>query len=398
MKPSGRGFDARLLAALIAVMLCAAATAQGVPKKYQTLYRQLDGELAAFDLNVPTARAGKPPIRAAALNSADCHRGEILLESATREITLRELDALKNLGAEGIVLHVCYPLLTPQFRDPQPFIDYYTNIANEVRTRNLKLLIEHGTLQPALVATDVRPYYVKLTKPRFMRERYAELKTILVALQPDYVTLVSEPSTQNAGLKLTVKDWRSYVARSVDMLAEQLGSFPTLLGAGSATSEDISYVEAFSSISGLHYIDLHWYPVSSVATDSLQRILSWPDRIRAIDPAKQIVMSEVWLYKLTAGEKWSGTIGPDIRARDVYEFWAPLDQKFLRIAGRAARAKNTEWIAASSSRCFFSYLDYNDPLTFRMNARQLIDLAGQRAYSAILNNQITETGAAFREM
>jgi len=257
-KPRARAPGTRFLAALIALMLCAAAAAQGVPKKYQTLYRQLDGELAAFDVSLPPDRAGKAPIRAAALVSADCHRGEILLEGATRETTLRELDALKNLGAEGIVLHVCYPLLTPQFRDPQPFIDYYTNIANEIRARNLKLLVEHGTLNPALVATDVRPYYVKLTKPRFVRERYAELKTILVALQPDYLTLVSEPSTQSAGLKLSAKDWRSYVARSVDALAQQLGSFPTLLGAGSASSEDFSYVAAFSGISGLNYIDLHW--------------------------------------------------------------------------------------------------------------------------------------------
>src|SRR5690242_19499549 len=153
-KPRQRAPGTRFLAALIALMLCAAAAAQGVPKKYQTLYRQLDGELAALDITLPPDRAGKAPIRAAALISADCHRGEILLEGATRETTLRELDALKNLGAEGIVLHVCYPLLTPQFRDPQPFIDYYTNIANEIRARNLKLLVVHGTLNPALVATD----------------------------------------------------------------------------------------------------------------------------------------------------------------------------------------------------------------------------------------------------
>jgi len=85
----------------------------------------------------------------AGTDHARCHRGEFLLETGVREATLRELDALKNLGAEGIVLQICYPLLTPEFRDPQPFLDYYSNLANEVRARNLKLLIEHGTLLPA---------------------------------------------------------------------------------------------------------------------------------------------------------------------------------------------------------------------------------------------------------
>jgi hypothetical protein len=372
--------------------------AQIVPKKYQALYRDLDAQLAALDLRVPASPSGKLPIRAATLASANCHRGEFLLETGVREATLRELDALKNLGAEGIVLQICYPLLTPEFRDPQPFLDYYSNLANEVRARNLKLLIEHGTLLPAYASVDVRPYYHKLTKPRFLRERYLELKTMLVALQPDYATLVSDPGAQSAGLKLSIRDWRGYIAKSLDALGQQLGLFPTRLGAGCGLWDDFEYVQAFAGIPRLHYIDLHLYPLTSGGEQDFERLMTWPDRIRAIDPGKSVVMSELWLYKLGSGEKFKGALDPAIFARDTFSFWSPLDQKFLRIAGRAARATKLELIAPFWSRYFFAYLDYNDPLTFRLSARQLVDLAAQRAAEAILQNRVTETGAAFRSM
>ncbi len=220
----------------------------------------------------------------------------------------------------------------------------------------------------------------------------------MLALQPDYVTLVSEPSAQNAGLKLSVKDWRAYVSKSLDLLTQQLGSISTMLGAGCGLWDDFEVVQAFAGVTRLHYIDLHLYPLIAGGEKNLERLLSWPDRIRSIAADKSIVLSELWLYKLGASDKFKGNLDPAIMARDVFGFWAALDQKFLRIVGRAARAKNIDWIAPFWSRYFFAYLDYNDPLTFRLNTRQLVDLAAQRAYQAILNNQVTETGVAFREM
>ena len=233
------------------------------PQPFLSLYQELESQLSAFEIRTPKQRPDKLPITAANLPSANCQRGEIILNEGQRVAARRELDALKNLGAQGIVLEICYPLLTPAFRDPQPFLDYYANLANEIRSRGLKLLVEHNSLLPSYSAVDPRPYYHKLTKQRFARERFEELKTILLAVQPDYLTMVSEPGTHTAGLKLTVKDWRTYVARSMESLAQQLGSFPTLLGAGSGLWGDFEYVQAFASIKRLSYIDLHLYPLSS---------------------------------------------------------------------------------------------------------------------------------------
>ena len=390
-------FGCSLLAAALAANACAVG-AQSVPKRYQGLYQQLDAQLSAFEIRLPPRSSGKAPIRAATLLSASCQRGEVMLGDAERAATLKELDALKLLGAQGIVLQVCYPLFTPAFRDPQPFIDYYANLANEIRARGLKLLVEHNCLLSAYSAIDPRAYYRHLTPRRFERERFQELKTILLAMQPDYLTLVSEPKTYAAGLKMTVIAWRRYVAGSVQSLARELGSFPTLLGAGDGIWDDFDYVQAFAGIPGLAYIDLHLYPVARGEENLLDRLLTWPDRIRAADPNKRIVMSELWLYKAGAAEKLKSMVDISIFARGVYRFWSPLDQKLLRIVGMAAREKSIDWVAPFWSQYFFAYLNYDDPLTFRLKPAELLRMAGQRAGEAIARGAVTDTGLVFEGM
>ena len=395
----GLGWGLSCTVMLLACLACApVALAQGVPKKYQSLYRELDARLSEFQRQLPSRSSRAAPIRAAALLGADCHRGEFILTDTQREATLRELEALARLGADGIVLDICYPLLTPGFRDPQPFIEYYANLANEVHVRGMKLVVTHSSLLPAYASVDVRPYYIKLTKQRFMRERYAELKAILLATTPDYLTLVSNPSAQSAGLNLTLNDWRAYVQRSVDALTEQLGSFPTLLGAGVGLWDDFSYAQAFTEIKGLAYIDLHLYPLTSNGQSNLERLLTWPDRIRAIDTSKRIILGELWLYKAAADQRFTSAADPSIAARDVFGFWAPLDSKFLSAVNAAAREKGIELVAPSRSRYLFAYLDYNDPNSFQLRPLDLLNLAGQRANAAIAKGQYTETGHAFRKM
>lgn len=388
----------RILACAVALLSCWSAFAQVAPKQFQPLYRELDVRLDAFRLRLPAVPNARTPIRAASLLSANCHRGEIILGDLQRDATVRELEALKLLGATGVVLEICYPLLTPRFRDPQPFLDYYANLANEVRKRDMKLLVQHTSVLPAYASIDARPYFRQLTKTRFERERFEELKTILLAVQPDYLTLVSEPRSQSAGLPLTLKDWRNYVRRSVATLTQQFGTFATRLGAGAGLWDDVAYIEAFAGVPGLSYVDLHVYPLAVGEQNVLERLLEWPDRIRAIDPSKRVVVSEAWLYKSSAADPFKGTLDPARVARNVYGFWAPLDQKFLRVLGVAAREKDIELVAPYWSRFFFAYLDYADPLSFRLGPRDLLNLAASRAHDAILHEQVTDTGLVFGEM
>jgi UDP-glucose 6-dehydrogenase len=57
-----------------------------------------------------------------------------------------------------------------------------------------------------------------------------------------------------------------------------------------------------------------------------------------------------------------------------------------------------ELVAPFWSRYLFAYLDYNDPLTFRLKPKDLMNLASQRAFEAILRGEMTDTGLAFRGM
>ena len=96
-------------------------------------------------------------------------------------------------------------------------------------------------------------------------------------------------------------------------------------------------------------------------------------------------MSEFWLYKYGGSEAFKLPLDLNASARNVFSFWGPLDQKFLRMVGVAAREKGIELIAPFWSRYFFAYVDYNDPLTFRLKAKDLMGLrtgARMRRFSA----------------
>ena len=48
--------------------------------------------------------------------------------------------------------------------------------------------------------------------------------------------------------------------------------------------------------------------------------------------------------------------------RDVFSFWAPLDQEFLMIMGKLARLENFQYVSPFGFNEFFSYLTYTPAL------------------------------------
>lgn len=384
---------------LICALLGSASQVLGqtvpVPKKYQSLYSALEAQLTAFEARLPKVQGERALLRGAVLQSMRCDRPESLLSQTRREAAMQELDALRRAGAQAIVIEVCYPLLSPGFQDSRPLLEHYANLANEVRRREMKLLVEHGALAPTDGAVLASRYYQRLTKQRFAEERYAELKSIVVALQPDYLTMVSDPRGQSAGLKLNAKDWSRYVGGSTAALRHELGDFVQALGAGLGMREDIAYVDAFAAAPGVDYIDLRLYPFAIGRDNTLDRLLSWPDRVRAIDPAKRVVLSQTWLYKAAPEEAVNGTPDPAIAARDVYGFWSPLDVRYLRAVARVARLKDIELMAPRWTCYFFAYLDFYDPATFKAIPRRLMELESQRAAEAMPRDVLTDTGRTF---
>ncbi len=385
---------------LVGALLLAGATgaiAQDltVPKRYQSLYASLAQRIERFAAPLPRPVPEPPLLRAALLTSAACERAQNLASEARWRDVLTELDALRRIGAQAIVLDICDPLLTPAFADPRPLLERYANLANEVRQREMRLLVRHGSLPPGNGAVQGARYYQHMTPQRLFQERLEEAKSIVVAVQPDDLTLASRPQADAIGMRVSPREWRNHMQRSASALRSAFGDFAPPLGAGSGVWDDPGYVEAFAGIAGIAYIDLSFYPVTVGQEDLLERMLAWPRRIRGIDPQKRIVVSGAWLSKATAKEPWRNEPEPDALAREAFSFWSPLDVNFLRTLAQCARAEQIELLGVSRPRYFFAYLDFFDPQTYKANARLLEELAAQRAAGAMERGGLTDTGRAF---
>jgi hypothetical protein len=383
--------------AALALGLAQPAPAQdlSVPKKYQLLYQGLDAQVTAFARRLPPVPTDRPLRRAALLTSMRCELGPNLLSPGRRDAALQELDALRRIGTQVIVLEACYPLLTPAFNDPRLLLEQLANLANEVRLREMGLLVDHRVLPVSSAPMQATHYYQRMTRQRFFSERAEEAKALILGLRPDYLTLISDPQAPVAGLRPTARQWRAYLQQLSTRLPAELGDVAPALGAGSGVWGDPAYIDAFASVPGLAYIDLRFYPIVAAQQSMLERLLAWPERIRMIDPAKRILLSHAWLSKQTDKEPFKGAPGADALARETFGFWAPLDAKFLRALAHASRVKDIELLGVSRPRLLFAYLDFFDPATFRASARLLDELATQRASAAMQSGGLTEAGRAF---
>lgn len=382
-------------------LICAGAPAAAqdltVPKKYQALYDSLERQVTDFGKRLPADRPERTVRRAARLAAVTCAAWDAGY-ATRREAVALELDALKRVGAQVIVVDVCYPLLSPSFQDPRAQLEDLANLANEVRLREMGLLVDHRVLPATHPALQSRRYYDGMTRARYFAERLEEARSIVLALQPDYLTLVSQPEVTPGNFRITPGQWRAHLDRAATALQGELGDLVPPLGAGVPLWSERAYVDAFAAVPGLAYIDLRFYPLTAGGANMLDRLLEWPDRVRAVDASKRIVLSQAWLSKASADEPFREQAAPAAVAREHFGFWAPLDAQFLRTAARAARVKDVELVGISRPRLLFSYLDFFDPSTFRLSPRALEALATQRGTAAMQQGQLSEAGRAYGGM
>jgi hypothetical protein len=393
----------RWAAALLAAALALAGTPslaqqrEAVPKRYQALYSELDAELTRFEQQLPQPTA-TTLLRAAVLTAARCAGSEEMLQATRREALAQELTALRNVGADAAVLEVCYPLLTPAFHDARPYLEHYANLANEVRLRGLKLVVRHTLLPATAARPGLQRYWAGLTRARFATEHLDEARAILYALQPDYLTLQADRGAQPAGNRLQPRDWSRMLRGAAERLRGDAGGMDTLLGAGIAPEADAALVDALARVPGLDYLDLQVYPAWWAGQDQFARLLDWPARIRAADPARRVILSETWLRKLGRNEQGKPPPDEQIQAREAFAFWAPLDRRYLELLGRVARSQAIELVGINRPHQLFAYLDFYDPIVFRLNSRALVELLARDFANAVRTQPPTAVGRAFGAM
>ncbi len=405
---------------LLSLLLSGFAIAATVPAQYQDLYATLNSAISRFDSTVSSQWNGAsyPVLYSAGVSTANGNRGKQLLPPATLAGVNLELDRLRSLGLKAVVLSVGFPILFEPFHqwnegnaaqgtaNYQTLLAFYKQVAAEVRARGMKLVVEGGVLFPGTFSSgsglDVSAYYPLLGNAQYFYGRAQNIVTIARELQPDYLSIGSEPDSEQLLTGKPVGTPAAYTGL-INYILSQLSAagvsgIPIGAGTGSWDPQAAAYVTAFATQTNLAYIDLHVYPVNFNYLDAL---LSLSDLAHA--SGKEVAISEAWSLKARDSELQSGIspgTDPTIFARDPYSFWEPIDQQFLRAMSRFAQFKRLRFFSAFWEKYLFAYLDYDQvqAMVPAPDAAAVIELASAAAADAIVNNRVSGTGLFYRSL
>jgi len=400
-----RIFFAFGVAAFLATSACPGFAQDNVPEKFRDLYQGLDRKLDEFDLYLATHAPARnsPVIFSAGLMTANSHRGLQLLKPEAYEGTLLELSRLQELGVKAVALSIAFPILDRGFyTDPaqwQGILDFYKRISGEIHKRGLKLIVKTGAMFSKGGFSDqelqVRNFYRHLKLNGYLDGRRDMAVLLARELSPDYLSVATEPDTEAEQSGKSVNTPENFLRltthiqeglRSAGLTGMKVGA-----GIGSWQPRYKEFVRFLSRQAALDYIDIHVYPVN---LDFLERVLTISDMAR--QGGKAVAMSEAWLYKSRLGELASGFVAPEMFGRDAYDFWQPLDTKFIHSMVRLAKAREFEFFSPFWTKYFFAYLHYDD--VKQLNSRQLAKFSSIRAAEAIVAGDFTELAGAYSEL
>jgi hypothetical protein len=373
------------------LLLTLAGVVDGATPEYQALYDELTRDLKAWERRLPDSHTTRPPVWAAELLPANGNRGEDLLAPHALEGCILYLEALRRLGVQGVKIAIPYPLLDAACPRCEDYLSFYKRVAAAVRQRGMVLLVGTGAAFTDPNFSRVRVDYRRMTMAQFQAGRRRVARRIAQELRPDYLTVGSEPTTE-AGI--TGYASLRNPARYEEMIRHILGGIPpgtTRTGAGTGNWESPAFVQRLAVLPGLDYIDLHVYPVGPEMIARAQAIAE-----TARSGQKGLVIGEAWLYKVSATElAWTNPS----RAfrRDVFSFWSPLDQQFLGVLARWARAEGAEFVSLFWSKYLFAYLDY-DSTTARLPYNALRKRVDRRVLQNLETGQMSLTGRYYQTL
>ena len=363
-----------------------------VPPIFQDLYATLHSDLRAFNTTLNGLWNGSkyPVVFGANLQNADSNVGPSLVTSTYFPGALLELQALKATGVQGILVPVEFPILYPPYFDYlatqpgfqgvtyQQFVSFYQQVAQNVRAAGLKLIVEDNVLLSNDVSAGWAPaigsYYATLNWTQFEAARAQNALTIVQTMQPDYLVVLEQPDSQaqqtgqtNVG---TVSGAVSLVNTILATLEPVRGGLQVGAGVESFLGGFQGFVQAFSGVNcsasqpcvtapGLDFIDMHIYPVNVLGPPSNQNFLENALTIASIaaGAGKPVAMTEAWMWKLRNSE-WGVLTADQIRARDPFSFWSPLDDYFLQTMESLANYTKMLFMAPENPNYLFAYLTY----------------------------------------
>ena len=367
-----------------------------VPALHDELYTGLSSFRTSVAQSWDGSRA--PVAFSANLLAAHSARGPALLSPGLADSVLLEVDNLKALGVGAVTLHIDFPMLHRPFHrsdeEYQQYLAFYVRLAQEIRARELTLVVASQTLfsKDALTPWDLESYYDGLTLEEYRQGRMEVARTIASALRPDYLSVIVEPDTEadqsNKPELGTVEGSRALLDVILGGLQAD-GVEGVAVGAGVGTWQDNyrSFVESFAS-TAIDFIDVHVYPVTG---DYLPRALEIADV--AASYGKRVGMSETWLYKVSAQERDLAL--PEIFARDAFSFWASLDGLHLQTMVELAHFKRFAFMSPFWSGYLRGYVNF-DAATRDLTWPELNSIA-QATWSAnLLAGVYSTSGGIYR--
>src|SRR5580698_5569233 len=164
----------------------AIAQAPPVPSAFQAIYSSLDTYLVNFN----TTLAGQPPSQISMLNTgnlknADANAGPPLINPGTMTGIQLQLQELKAMGMQAIMVEVGFPMLYEPFLASQgqsytQWVTFSQQIAAMVRAAGLKLIVENDTL----LVTDMQanwnagPFFASLSWTQYEQARAQTALTV----------------------------------------------------------------------------------------------------------------------------------------------------------------------------------------------------------------------------
>ena len=381
-----------------------------VPASFQPIYTELDNYLTNFNTTLPPgSNPAYPTAMTLALKAADANDGVGLLTnlSGTQLVAWGgiqlQLNALKASGAQAIMVEVGFPMLYAPFMNgqnsayQQQFTALYQATANAIKQAGLKLIVENDTLMVNDVSAnwDVAPFYATLNWTEYQAARAQTALTIAQVMQPDYLVVLQEPQTEAANSNQANANT---VSGSVSLLTailasvQQSGVTGMKVGAGTGASQvnpvALDFIQAYVALP-LNYIDIHIYPIND---DFLPTALQIANTAAAAN--LPVAMSECWMWKVLDTEL--NVLNPDeVRARDPFSFWAPLDAYFMQTMQNLANSTQMMYLDFFGSEYAFAYQAYG-PATESLTPAEILSQENQLVQAANTNGQgDSTTGMSF---
>lgn len=316
-----------------------------------------------------------------------------MLDPRTMPAVRLYLDRLQELGVQGVTIPIGYPLYTPDFPRYQEYVQFYKQVAHEVRIRGMTLAVESSALFANTEFSTLHVDYSGLTLEKFEKERKQMITAIIQDVSPDYLNLGAEPDTQVQLLGLRELGNPVKYTEYVNYILNGLDRRSTKIGAGIGTWGKLEYAKSLAANTTLDSIHIHVYPIYR---DFLQKILTISEI--AHQHGKHVVMDEAWLLK---SERPSGegsvAASPENFRRDAFSFWAPLDQKFLEIITKSAGLAQIDYISPFWTQFFFAYLNY-DSRNANLPFGQVSSLANRAAASNLSADTFSSTGEFYGQL